>query len=175
MPPDLATAQPVDEQTLRDVERFLFREAELVDDRNFEPWLDLFADDLDYRGPIRVWRGDSGHQIDPVACYFSDTKQTLQIRVQRIEKGLAWAESPPSVARHFVNNLRVIEGPEADQLTARANVLITRSRGPSQLQETFALDRIDTLRRAGDSFQIVRRLAILDSSMPSAQNLAIFF
>lgn len=167
--------QQVEESTLRDVERFLFREAELVDDRDFEPWLDLFADDLEYRGPVRVWRADAGYQIDPVACYFSDTKQTLRIRVQRIATGLAWAESPPSVTRHFVSNLRVVHGPGPEQLTARANVLITRSRGPSVLQESFALDRIDTLRRREDSFQIVRRLAILDSSMPSAQNLAIFF
>ena len=170
-----ATAAAVDDQTFRSVERFLYREAELVDARRFDEWLELFADDLEYRAPIRVWRDDFDRQPDPVACYFNDTKQTLAIRVQRIATGLAWTESPPSVTRHFVSNLRVTFGSEPDLLTARTNLLVTRSRGPNVLQEIFSADRVDTMRGADGDLQIARRIVTIDSTMLSAQNLAIFF
>lgn len=170
-----AIGEPAAPELSSRVVRFLHYEASLVDDKRLDRWIELFTDDLEYRAPIRVWRDDAGYQVDPVACYFNDTKQTLSIRIQRISTGLAWAESPPSVTRHFVSNVRVTQGPGPDELTARANVLVTRSRGPSVRQEVFPADRFDILRPDGDSFQIARRIVILDSSMPDAQNLAIFF
>lgn len=170
-----AIGEPVAQEVSSRVVRFLYYEASLVDDKQLDRWIELFTDDLEYRAPIRVWRDEAGYQVDPVASYFSDTKQTLHIRIQRISTGLAWAESPPSVTRHFVANVRVTHGPGPDELTARANVLVTRSRGPSVGQEIFPADRFDVLRPDGDSFKIARRIVILDSSMPDAQNLAIFF
>ena len=37
----------------QDVEDFLYREMELLDERRFEEWLELFAEDLVYFMPMR--------------------------------------------------------------------------------------------------------------------------
>ncbi|MEE9232441.1 MAG: aromatic-ring-hydroxylating dioxygenase subunit beta, partial [Nitrospirales bacterium] len=42
---------------------FLYKEAELIDDGRFSNWLELMAEDLTYRMPIRVNRG-RGEQPD---------------------------------------------------------------------------------------------------------------
>ena len=47
------------EQTLerllleREIEQFLYNEAELLDERRFSEWIDLIADDMHYHMPIR--------------------------------------------------------------------------------------------------------------------------
>ena len=37
----------------REVEQFLYMEAELLDDRRFSDWIELIADDIHYHMPIR--------------------------------------------------------------------------------------------------------------------------
>ncbi|MBV1894218.1 MAG: hypothetical protein KUG57_09235, partial [Ilumatobacteraceae bacterium] len=37
----------------RDIERFLYAEAKLLDDRRFQEWYQLFADDVRYFMPLR--------------------------------------------------------------------------------------------------------------------------
>jgi hypothetical protein len=37
------------EETIREVEQFLYREARLLDERRFHEWLELFTDDVHYR------------------------------------------------------------------------------------------------------------------------------
>lgn len=166
---------PVDQLTQNEVEQFLYREAELVDDKQYDRWLELFDDDLEYRAPVRIWRSDAGLQVDPVACLWNDTKRTLSIRLERIASGFAWTEQPPSVIRHFVSNVRVSPGPTDDELIARSNVLVTRNRGPAAPQDVIPADRFDLLRRVESSFRITRRTVIIDSTNPDVQNLAIFF
>ena len=36
----------MDEGIIRDIERFLYREARLLDERRFREWLELFTDDV---------------------------------------------------------------------------------------------------------------------------------
>lgn len=165
---------PVDRETQFEVEQFLYWEAELNDDKQYDRWLELFDDDLEYRAPVRIWRADSRLQVDPIACLWNDTKRTLSIRLERINSGFAWAEQPPSVTRHFVSNVRVSPGPTDGELIVRSNVLVTRSRGPATPQELIPADRFDILRRAESTFRISRRTVIIDSTNPDVQNLAIF-
>ena len=41
------------DDVLRQVEQFLYREARLLDSRQFRRWIDLLADDLRYWIPMR--------------------------------------------------------------------------------------------------------------------------
>ena len=43
-------------EVIREVERFLYREARLLDERRFHAWLDLFTDDVRYWMPVRSTR-----------------------------------------------------------------------------------------------------------------------
>ena len=37
----------------REIEQFLYHEAELLDERRFSEWIELIADDIHYHMPIR--------------------------------------------------------------------------------------------------------------------------
>ena len=41
------------DDTIREVEQFLYREARILDARRFDDWLDLLADDIKYWMPLR--------------------------------------------------------------------------------------------------------------------------
>ena len=54
----------VDSDTYRAIEQFLYKESRLLDNREFESWLDLWADDCRYLVPVRRnLTGKPGHNI----------------------------------------------------------------------------------------------------------------
>src|SRR5215831_12043815 len=98
----------INEDVSREVERFLYREARLLDERPFHEWLELLTDD------VRYWMGSRSNRYpksskaiailnpdryveDDLAradelAILDETKQTLSQRVARLDTGMAWAE-----------------------------------------------------------------------------------
>ena len=163
-----------------EIERFLIREARLLDERRFEEWLDLFTDDATYWMPGRTnpWR--SGEVADSVTkpgelAVFEDTKSTLTTRVARLRTGLAWGEEPPSRTRHLITNIEV-EHDDADaaQLTVRSNFLVYRAQLETE-KDIFVGGREDTLRRVNGCWKIARRTLRLEDVVHDSKPLSIFF
>src|SRR5205814_5944535 len=86
------------------VEGFLYHEAQLLDERRFEEWLELFTDDALYWVP-------EGEEEDPVrrVSIAYDDRRRLHERVLRLQSGFAYAQDPPSRTCHLVGNVRVQE------------------------------------------------------------------
>ena len=106
-----------------EVERFFSAEAELLDERRFDEWLDLLHEDLRYWMPIaRNVRFDqpeveyTGEGRE--ANWFDEGKDILRKRVQQIQGGDHWAEEPRSRTTHLVANVRV-ETIEGSDITAQ--------------------------------------------------------
>lgn len=154
---------------------FLYYEAELLDDRKFEEWLDLFADDARYEVPVRVTREKNAEwDVSPTARIFDDSKEMLQVRIERLNTEYAWAEDPPSRVRHFISNIRVYPGDNGGEYNVRYNVLIYRSRGELPRYELLSGQRRDVLRETPDGWRIARRVVILDQSVLASYNLSYF-
>jgi 3-phenylpropionate/cinnamic acid dioxygenase small subunit len=178
------------ETVIRDVERFLYHEARLLDERRFHEWLDLFTDDVRYWMASRPNRypktskaiamldrqnyvEEESDREDELAL-FDETKETLTARVARLDTGMAWAEDPPSRTRHFISNIEVEPGAGDRELKVRCNYLVYRSRG--EMEEDFYVGaRQDLLRHVDGSWRIANRRLILDQNVLSAKNLSIFF
>lgn len=176
--PAAAAGRPaVDAQTRQEIEDFLYYEAELLDDRRFDEWIELFAEDARYEMPIRVTREKrAGWELAPNGKIFDDTKATLRIRVQRLGTEYAWAEDPPSRTRHYLTNLRISPGERAGEYQVRCNLLVYRNRGESPEYDLLSAERQDLLRRRpGGGWEIARRLVALDQSTVNSRNLSIFF
>ena len=91
---------------------FLYREAELLDERRYREWLDLLADDIRYWMPMRrnVKFGEDEREFtraDSDINWFDEGKDTLTRRVKQIETGIHWAEEPRSRLSHLVTNVQV--------------------------------------------------------------------
>lgn len=178
MPDDLRVA----------IEQTLYREARLLDERRFREWLDLFTDDIRYRIPVRtvryagnskaVARPDDSAALPEVAgeaelAVFDEDKQSLSMRVARLETGSAWAEDPPSRTTHIVTNVEV--EPQSDnEAVAYSNVIVHRVRLEAD-EDMFFGRREDILRRVEGGWKIARRTVVLGHGVLRARNMSFFF
>ena len=154
---------------------FLYREAQLLDAYRFAEWLELVADDVDYRMPVRTTQflvdGPGFHENE----FFVENRASLETRVRRLETEFAWAEVPPSRTRHFVSNVIVEEGGEEGELAVESCFMVTRTRVDRDYQ-LFTGVRHDVLRAAeAGGFRIAKRLILVDQTVITATNLSVFF
>ena len=177
------------DDALREVEQFLYREARLLDERRFHEWLDLFTDDVRYWMGARANRYprrskaisilspnryvEDDHTRADELSIFDETKETLSGRVARLETGMAWAEDPPSRTRHLITNIEVA-GDAGAELTVHSNFIVYRSRAETE-QDFYVGARQDLLRRVDGGLKIAHRKMTLDQNVLSAKNLSIFF
>ena len=161
-----------------EVQDFLYREAELLDERRYEEWLDLFTDDARYFMPMRrnVPHAERERELTREGAdvnWFDEGKDTLRRRVQQILTGIHWAEEPPSRICHIVSNVQV-EPTSGRELTVKSRFLIYRNRVETET-DVLVGKREDVLRRDNGSFKIARRTILLDQSVLLAKNLTFFF
>lgn len=161
-----------------DIEQFLYLEAALLDDRRYEDWLRLLADDLEYWMPVRSTRamGEEAHEFTKLGevAFFDDDKASMTLRVKKLRTGFAWAEDPPSRTRHYVANVRILHRLSDRELTAGCNFMIYRSRLANDV-DLWAGRREDTLRRSEGGWLIAKRHIFLDHVELHAKNLSSFF
>jgi ethylbenzene dioxygenase beta subunit len=161
------------------VEPFLFREAELLDENRLREWLGLLTEDVRYQVPIRIAKEQGAEPgITGVATdgfHLDEDYQSLEMRVERIETGFAWAEDPPSRLRHFVSNVRSESADGEDEIAVRSNVLVYRSRWDRPDHDLLSGERRDVLRRVDGDWKLARRLVILDSTAIPTHNMSFFF
>ena len=162
----------------QEVEDFLYAEAELLDERRYEEWLDLFAEDVRYWMPMRrnVPRDDPGREFTREGVdvnWFDEGKDTLTRRVKQILTGVHWAEQPPSRICHIVSNVQILDaGPE--DVRVKSRFLLYRNRVETET-DFLVGKREDVLRRVNGGFRIARRKIILDQNVLLAKNLTFFF
>jgi 3-phenylpropionate/cinnamic acid dioxygenase small subunit len=172
----LDTHAALDERTHREIADFLSAEAGLLDQRQFEAWLELLADDLVYEMPIRVTRASGAEsEFLPASAWLKENRASLAMRVQRLRSPGAWSEDPPSRTRHFVSNVRAEPGARPNEVAVTCNLLVYRSRGDTAQHELFSAERRDWLRKVDGRWQLARREIYLDQTVLGSQDLSIFF
>jgi 3-phenylpropionate/cinnamic acid dioxygenase small subunit len=167
----------------QEVEDFLYREAELLDERRYQEWLDLFTEDARYWMPMRrnVPAGASDREFTREGTdvnWFDEGKETLTRRVQQILTGVHWAEEPPSRICHMISNVQVLRaspaGSAPTEVAAKSRFLVYRNRVETDT-DVLVGKREDLLRRVNGDWRIARRKVILDQSVLLAKNLTMFF
>jgi len=157
------------------VEDLVVLEAQLLDDRLFDTWLELFTDDVVYRAPVRITRKQGNSEIVDDMFHFDENIHSLRLRVRRLHTDVAWAEDPPSRTRHHVTTVHVSPGEREGELSVRSSVLLYRNRGDAAEHDLLSMDRHDVLRRTDQGLRIASRRAILDQATVGTKNLGVFF
>ena len=155
---------------------FYIREAWLLDERNFTEWLDLFTEDVLYFMPRRknVSRREPHREVTALGdlALVEDDKRYLEMRVARLDTGMAWGEDPPSRTRHLIGNL-VAEPLANGDVQAKTAFLVYRSHLETDHQ-LLAGSREDILRRVNGAWRIAKRTILLDANVLLDKNLSIF-
>lgn len=178
-PTDITT-KPAGAEDERLITRFLYDEAELVDNMQWDEWIDCMHDDVYYWAPVRENRvaRERKEEFYPkgTSVYFEETKAFLKQRVFRLRTNMAWAEEPPSRSRHQVTNVRVDERSDG-AFAVRSNFFIYRSRG-ERSQDHIAGERRDIIVRddsAPYGYLILEREIRFDMATILVKNLSLFY
>ena len=85
----------------REVEQFLYRQAELLDTKQWQPWIDLFTPDGVYWMPpepsSQTWEGQP--------AIFAEDKNLMTVRMKRVLHPDAWSQRPLWETNHVVSNV----------------------------------------------------------------------
>src|SRR5580692_11593057 len=111
-----------------EVERFFSAEAELLDERRFDAWLDLLHDDIRYWMPIARNVRFNQPELEYTrehsdANWFDEGKDILRKRVQQIAGGDHWAEEPRTRTTHLVANVR-IDAVDGADVSAKSRFMV---------------------------------------------------
>jgi 3-phenylpropionate/cinnamic acid dioxygenase small subunit len=167
----------------REIEEFLYREAELLDTRRYAEWLDLFTDDARYWMPMRrnVPHDEPEREFTREGLdvnWFDEGKDTLTRRVNQILTGVHWAEEPPSRICHMVSNVQILRvDPDAAapaEVAVKCRFLVYRNRVETET-DLLVGKREDLLRRVDGAWKVARRMIVLDQNVLLAKNLTFFF
>ncbi len=160
-----------------EVANFLFAEANLLEENRLHEWLDLLTDDVRYSMPIRSNPQPTMHgRNSPEGLafgYYDEDKDSLTLRVQRLDTGLAHAELPATITQRMISNIRVEEGDTRNELIAHSSFLIYQERR-GRYSGTIVGKRRDKLRRENAKLKISERhISLAQTILPST--VSIFF
>jgi 3-phenylpropionate/cinnamic acid dioxygenase small subunit len=106
-------AGPAD--ALREIEQFLYRQSELLDNKLWQDYIDLFTDDGVYWMPVSPdqteWEGSPS--------IFAEDKYMMEVRMGRVMHPTAWSQVPMWGTSHVVGNV-VIESESATEWIVRS-------------------------------------------------------
>ena len=90
-------------QLQHDVEQFLYRQAGLLDGKDWQGWIDLFAADGIYWMPpdasYKTWDGQP--------AIFAEDKNLMTVRMGRVLHPDAWSQRPLWGTNHVVSNVMI--------------------------------------------------------------------
>jgi 3-phenylpropionate/cinnamic acid dioxygenase small subunit len=90
--------------TYHDIQQFLFREARLMDEHQYDDWLGLWAEVAHYWIPC----SDDGRGIDQAISLVNEDRSGLEDRIKRLKSGAHYAQDPRSQLSRVVSNVEVV-------------------------------------------------------------------
>lgn len=147
--------------------RFVIREARLLDEKRFDEWYGLFADDAVY------WVPAAPGQADPLqhnSLAYED-KLLLQLRIERLKRPNAFSQKPASRCHHLLQTPEVEKADDAKgEYLTRTQMIYTETRG-DESQRYAATAWHSLIRIENRLFIKLKRVDILncDAALPSIQ------
>ena len=151
-------AKAVDTQ--RTVEQFLFKQSEILDTRQWQSFIDLFAPDGIYWVPITAdqteWEGSPS--------IFAEDKLMMEVRMRRVLHPNAWSQAPMWATNHLVSNV-VIEKETATEVQVRSRFHLMELRRDTVRH--FGGTYRHTLIKSGGGYKIkLQRVDMFNSQAP---------
>jgi 3-phenylpropionate/cinnamic acid dioxygenase small subunit len=146
----------VDANVLTDVTGFLWKEADILDRKDYDTWLDLWTEDGLYIMPI----GDGEDYADQVnLCY--DNAKMRKDRVGRFKAGFSISSAPPARTIRTISRI-VIEEMSGDLIKVRAAEHLVEDKFGRQ--RVWAGDAYYTLKHSGSGFLLQQKIVKLLNS-----------
>jgi 3-phenylpropionate/cinnamic acid dioxygenase small subunit len=105
------------------VTAFIYREARLQDEHQYEAWEALWTDDGVY------WVPANGDDIDPEKemSIIYDNRSRIALRVRQLLTGKHFTQTPQSRLRHLVSNIELMDQDVGGDIAVASNSLVFES------------------------------------------------
>lgn len=176
-----------DEQ--RALECFYYREARLLDSRQYLQWLALLSPGIRYVIPSRVnvqidnrLRGSEqmlaiDNELEGVEGMGNPVRDEnhalLTVRAERAYKINSWSENPPPRTRRIIGNVELMARSQ-EGLSVLSNFHLNYAR-PGSADVFYSGQRRDLLLPQDDGYLVQRREVVLDYATIEAPTLGLFF
>jgi 3-phenylpropionate/cinnamic acid dioxygenase small subunit len=151
----------------RELVKFVVREARLLDEKRFDEWYELFADDGYYWVPALP--GQTDPHLQNSLAY--EDRFLLKLRVERLKSPQAFSQQPESRCHHVLQATEVEKlEPGTDEFLTRTPMIYTETRGDES--QRYAATAWHTLVWKEGALKIkLKRVDILncDAMLPSIQ------
>lgn len=156
--------ETVDAGRYVEIQRFLFREAYLLDKHDYGAWLALTTPDIHYCIKAAVARDAGASRVD--YAIVDEDAVALKARIDQISNPrLTRAENPPSMTRRVVSNIEAYRSEAAEEFVVRSYLLAYRSRPSAPEGGYYVAEREDLLRSIDGEYRLARRLVRLDHTV----------
>lgn len=143
----------VDVDLLKEVEQFIYREARMQDELDYDGWEALWTDDAIYWVPANGDDSDPGREMSIIY----DNRSRIGTRIKQLQTGKRHSQSPPSRLRRLVANVELLSTDE--DILAGANFVVYESR---ERGVTLWAGRSEyRLRRGDDGLQMAAKTVFL--------------
>ena len=159
-----STATP-DPAVLAEVTQFIFREARLQDDHEYDAWEALWTEDAIY------WIPANGEGVDPEneMSIIYDNRSRIALRIKQFHTGKRHSQTPRSRLRRIVSNVEIL-GSEGSEIRVTSNAMVFES---SLRGDTIWASRNEhLLRRTGDGLRMAAKKVILVNNEAALQSMA---
>jgi benzoate/toluate 1,2-dioxygenase beta subunit len=156
--------------TQAEVEQFLYREAQLLDQGRYDEWLALFTADSLYWIPLEAEQPDG---IETCSIIHDDYR-LLEVRVKQYRHPRAHARTPYARTVHQVGNVLIgAQDAASGDLTVHSNLVMIEFR--SERQRTWGALVEHRLRRTERGLAIARKRVDLVNSESELDGIAVLF
>jgi 3-phenylpropionate/cinnamic acid dioxygenase small subunit len=96
---------------------FVYHEARLIDEKRFDEWYDLYADDGRYWMPLMRGQPEGAEHTS----LFDEDKLLLKIRVERLRNPKSYSQAHPSWCQH------ILQAPSIESRNAERGIAVLRT------------------------------------------------
>jgi 3-phenylpropionate/cinnamic acid dioxygenase small subunit len=159
------------------IDKFLIREARLLDEEKYQEWLALLTEDVRYRMPIprNTQRNNRpGTSTLHDGAIYDEDFASLKQRVAREETGLVWLNDPPTRHVRLISNIETEATETPGVYKVRSKFTLLRNRRERDAVSHVG-SREDLIRDTAEGFRIAERTIHLPERVVIDKNLNLFF
>ena len=150
----------VDDALLREVTRFIYREARLQDDHEYDAWEALWANDGIYWVPANGEGGDPEQEMSLIY----DNRSRIALRIKQLQTGKRHTQTPRSRLRRIVSNIEVLKR-EGDSVRVTANAVVYESNARGEMVWPSRNEYL-LLRDGGDFRMALKKVVLVNNEQP---------
>jgi len=155
------------------IQEFIYKEAELLNEEDYDSWLELLDDDFEYIVVARGLAQDSKTKFEK--ALFSSDKSKWKTFIERLKSDYGWAyKYAKTITRRIVGNLRVLTTRDSEIKISSSFILIRLEGDEVRWNSQYIISgkREDIMRLyASGELKLCKRTVFIDSPSYPSYNL----